>query len=399
MQAPEEKTVSNVSQTPIKCPGCHNIFPIAKFVEHLVAKREDANQDFAENDGRLDTPFWVTEPSKCYNVLAEDSKPFVCNGCGFQGPLQRILHDTIGACPPRSVLEIGEFPPTVPKFHAGSAPELLLPDPLVIGRYTIVCRLGEGANATVFSALSSEGEPVALKVPKAAASPVNELRVLRALLTFKIPHVAELVSLERLDHASTCNVTLVTTSIASTAANASNASPDSTPKADSANNRYVLAVALRLAYGGDLNAPSFPKAALYEKLLDLASTLVALWDHRICHFDIKPANIFWQLTSTKSVEVFLGDFGCAKQFRPDEQMEIDGCLTIGTLHFNPREMHRRDGKTVDGRAFDAFSLGATLQLLDSDDDKVIESQEKLLSDDPEVRMDEVVRLAWLKPKH
>eukprot|EP00388_Colpodella_angusta_P023522 GDKJ01060449.1.p1 GENE.GDKJ01060449.1~~GDKJ01060449.1.p1 ORF type:complete len:287 (+),score=7.61 GDKJ01060449.1:288-1148(+) len=275
-----------------------------------------------------------------------------------------MLHEALGRCPTPPGCD-ATYPETITNLHAlhrQKETKLRLPPP-TLGPFTLIQEIGKGAFSKVFLALNSNADPVALKVPTTTQSQDNEIQMLQAVVN--LPHTAELLSFERFY-----------------------VGKKSTPK-----ETYMFAIAQRL-YDGNLYAERFPKEFLPEKLRDLAVTLTALWRERICHLDVKPANIFWR-RSFSSVEAVLGDYDCATQFKSDD-LSVNSSIRTGTAHFYPPEKSSEEIRNIDAKGWDAYSLGKSLELLKCDDEEVLSSQKMLMSNDPQIRIAEVVRLASME---
>eukprot|EP00744_Colponema_vietnamica_P000938 GILI01001622.1.p1 GENE.GILI01001622.1~~GILI01001622.1.p1 ORF type:complete len:366 (+),score=38.92 GILI01001622.1:47-1144(+) len=363
MQAPQEQKT--------KCPICKAPFDTIKaFVLHLSISFEQRPCDetsSSSSDGSLNgktvtSQNYTTKVAECCEAaLAHDYASWDCIECHAQGGISHLLHEALSRCPVPPTCNEKSFPDleTIPNLNPFNikVTDMLVP-PHALGPYTLISELSKGASSKVFVALSSNAEPVALKVPLSKRLQSNEIEMLKAVIT--IPHTAELISFEKFHVAS--------------------------PPIEK---EYVFGIAQRL-YAGDLRR--FPKDFLSAIMKDVAVSLLALWRSRICHLDVKPANIFWRRTSPSSFEAVLGDFGSATQFQ--REMLISSASQIGTPDYYPPEKTELNRKShIDARGWDAYALGKSLKELGCDDEEVLLSQNRLLHTTPQIRITEIERLA------
>eukprot|EP00744_Colponema_vietnamica_P002054 GILI01003309.1.p1 GENE.GILI01003309.1~~GILI01003309.1.p1 ORF type:complete len:394 (-),score=46.58 GILI01003309.1:171-1313(-) len=369
MQVPQEKQFT-------KCPMCSNGFEtIEDFVRHLelrfelrqVSKEPVNTHTFESSDDAKKivvknfANFESKEAKCCEDALANGYNTWECDMCFTHGGINHLLHNALGRCPALPGCDVTTYPTTISNVNHLRKKEILPPPTL--GPFTLIRELAKGGFSRVFLALNDKAEPLALKVPTTTKSQANEIQMLQTVTN--IPHTAELLSFEKLF-----------------------VDEEGTPKGE-----YVFAIAQRL-YDGDLSNQRFPKKFLFEKLKDLAVTLTALWRERICHLDVKPANIFWR-RSFSSVEAVLGDYDCATQFKSDD-LSVNSSIRTGTAHFYPPEKSSEEIRNIDAKGWDAYSLGKSLELLKCDDEEVLSSQKMLMSNDPQIRIAEVVRLASME---
>jgi serine/threonine protein kinase/formylglycine-generating enzyme required for sulfatase activity len=206
----------------------------------------------------------------------------------------------------------------------GSPPSFLLGDPLKIGRYRIVGRLGQGGFGRVYLAHDDElDRPVAIKVPNpervaSAADVAAYLAEARVLARLDDPHIVPVYDVGQTEDGLCYAVSKCI---------------EGTDLAD------------RLRQG----RPSFRESA--ELVATVALALHHAHIRGLVHRDIKPANI---LLDTKG-QPWVADFGLA--LRDEDNGEE--APVAGTPAYMSPEQARGEGHRVDGRS-DIFSLGIVL---------------------------------------
>ena len=118
---------------------------------------------------------------------------------------------------------------------------------------------------------------------------------------------------------------------------------------------YADGPSLRQIIKARVKLPTDEALAMIKQVADAVSYL---HQERLCHYDIKPANI---LTSRKG-QVILADFGLAKQY--DEQGEETSTTPVGkSKGFAPPEQYRVGGVSDFSPETDIYALAATLYKL------------------------------------
>jgi serine/threonine protein kinase/formylglycine-generating enzyme required for sulfatase activity len=224
-------------------------------------------------------------------------------------------------------------------------------DPVAIGRYRVLRRLGAGGFGQVYLARDDDlDRPVAIKVahPWRVARPGDVelfLAEARTLARLDHPGIVPVFDVGRIDGGS-CYVV----------------------------SRYIEGSDLAARIGQE--RPSWRESA--EVVAAVAEALHYTHRRGLVHRDIKPANILLD----RGGRVFVADFGLALR---DEDYGA-GARFAGTPAYMSPEQARGEGHRVDGRS-DIFSLGAVLYELltgrrafrgDSQDEVV----ERVINDDP-----------------
>ncbi|KAI9808943.1 MAG: hypothetical protein M1827_007117 [Pycnora praestabilis] len=104
-----------------------------------------------------------------------------------------------------------------------------------------------------------------------------------------------------------------------------------------------------------LEADSLEKTSLFSFTSCLLSALSYIHGERIKHMDIKPKNILVRsiMEPLEPYRVYLADFGIAKSYKPNEDMETNGAIAFTRTYCAP-EVALQDTR---GPKADIFSLG------------------------------------------
>ena len=192
-------------------------------------------------------------------------------------------------------------------------------------RFVIQDEIGRGSRATVYRALSTDGEAVAIKVLRAdLASALDSTRFreqMRKASTVRHPGIVPLLAVDDVAGRLFCVMPL------------------------------QAGESLRTRLARDRELPP-PEAVVITR--QIAAALGHAHTHDVLHKDVKPENIF--LTGSRAV---LMDLGLSRAITRsmDETMTGTG-LSLGTPEYMSPE-HAQGGVEIDARA-DLYSLGCVL---------------------------------------
>jgi eukaryotic-like serine/threonine-protein kinase len=232
----------------------------------------------------------------------------------------------------------GGTPPTGPgrpstnegEGYSPEDPEL--PPGAILGKYSIVRRLGGGGMGAVYEAMHIEiQKPVALKVlsNRLSLDPRAQTRFLR-----------EAAAASRLDHPHVVNVT------------------------DYGSENGLPFLVMELLRGEDLaghierNRGALPVETTANIMLAVCAGVYAAHEAGIVHRDLKPQNIFLARTPLAGMEAKVLDFGISKVDDDRARAALTNTgMVLGTTHYlSPEQVM---GREVDARS-DQYALGVVL---------------------------------------
>jgi WD40 repeat protein len=199
-------------------------------------------------------------------------------------------------------------------------------DPVLLGGYELLARIGEGGMGTVYLARGRDGRQVALKVIKPENSRDAEFRARFRSEVEKARRVPPFCTAEVLD-----------------------ADPDhETP--------YLVVEYVDGASLADVVRDQGPLSAatVHGVAIGVATALVAIHGAGIIHRDLKPANVLFALGTPKVI-----DFGIAQPTVPTSQHTRPD-LVVGTLAYMAPERFDTDRKRPLTPAADVFAWGVVV---------------------------------------
>ncbi|MCU7723086.1 serine/threonine-protein kinase [Actinoplanes sp. KI2] len=203
---------------------------------------------------------------------------------------------------------------------------LRIDDPVLLGGYELLARLGEGGMGTVYLAKGRNGRPVALKVIKPENSRDAEFRARFRSEVEKARRVPPFCTAEVLD-----------------------ADPDhETP--------YLVVEYVDGPSLADVVHDQGPLSAatVHGVAIGVATALVAIHGAGIIHRDLKPANVLFALGTPKVI-----DFGIAQPTVPTSQHTRPD-LVVGTLAYMAPERFDTDRRRPLTPAADVFAWGVVV---------------------------------------
>jgi len=195
------------------------------------------------------------------------------------------------------------------------------------GRYNVITAVGRGGNATLFGALDSQGQKVAIKVlhPELAVSVAADrfLREIRYASQLHHPHIAPLLDSGETDYLLWFVMP------------------------------FVAGETLRQVVRRERTLPIDRAVRLASEVLD---ALAHAHEHGLAHRDIKPDNIVCSAAGTGAILV---DFGIARAIASSGEDRVTRSgFVVGTEEYMSPEQ-AGGSPDIDGRT-DIYSLGVVL---------------------------------------